>query len=67
MAWPPESGFFAAPPDPGLFDPAVEFDILERMVEAGPLVDGTTGLTTATVDGLRFEDYAAVLRNLGER
>ena len=41
-----------------------EFEILEAMVEAGPLVDGVTGLATPTVDGLSFEKYADVLTRL---
>jgi hypothetical protein len=35
------------------------------MVERGPLVDGKTGRFEATVDGLSFEHYAEVLKQLG--
>jgi hypothetical protein len=34
------------------------------MVDAGPLVDGVTGEPTATVDGLPWDVYAAVLPGL---
>jgi hypothetical protein len=54
----------AAPPDADLWKPEYEFQILERMVEAGPLVDGVTGLATPTVDGLTFEKYAEVMDQL---
>jgi len=46
---------------PELFGPARERAILQRMVEEGPLVDGVTGLPTATVDGLGWADYSSVL------
>ncbi len=52
--------------DPALFDPARERELLELMVERGPLVDGTTGKRQATVDGLTFEEYAKPLVRLGE-
>jgi hypothetical protein len=51
-----------APDD--VFDVERERDLLQRMVEGGPLVDGVTGLPTATVDGLPFERYAEPLRRL---
>jgi hypothetical protein len=54
-----------APADPGLFDSKKEFEILETMVEAGPLVDGVSGRATPTVDGLHFDRYAEVLSRLG--
>jgi hypothetical protein len=54
-----------APPDPGLFNPEKEFEILECMVEDGPLVDGVSGLTAPTVDGLHFDRYAEVMKKLG--
>jgi hypothetical protein len=47
-----------------LFEPERERQLLEVMVEQGPLVDGVTGRPTATVDGLPFDKYAAVLRRL---
>lgn len=52
------------PADHDLFDPAREQALLETMVRKGPLVDGVTGQQTATVDGLDFASYAAVLRKL---
>jgi hypothetical protein len=54
-----------APPEPGLFDVERERELLQVMVERGPLVDGLTGQPTATVDGLPFEHYAEPLRRLG--
>lgn len=54
------------PYDAALFDAAQEFDLLERMIDRGPLVDGTTGQPTATVDGLPFERYVAVLAQIGK-
>jgi hypothetical protein len=54
------------PHDPALFDPARERELLELMVERGPLVDGPSGKRQATVDGLTFEDYAKPLVRLGE-
>jgi hypothetical protein len=54
------------PHDAALYDPARELAILERMVERGPLVDGTSGKRQATVDGLSFEEYAKPLTRLGE-
>ncbi|MBI2808459.1 MAG: DUF4392 domain-containing protein [Planctomycetes bacterium] len=47
--------------DAALLDPVREREILEVMVDAGPLVDGVTGQATATVDGLTWEEYAGVL------
>jgi hypothetical protein len=54
------------PHDSALFDPARERELLERMVERGPLVDGVAGRQQATVDGLSFEEYAKPLARLGE-
>jgi hypothetical protein len=54
----------AVAPEPSLFHTETEFDILEYMVESGPLVDGVSGLATATVDGLDFQKYAAVMNEL---
>ncbi len=53
-----------APPDPELFNPDREKELLELMVERGPLVDGVTGLPTTSVDGLPFERYAKPLVKL---
>ena len=48
-------------PDASLFDPVRERQILEVMVEEGPLVDGVLGKPSVTVDGLTWEQYADVL------
>jgi hypothetical protein len=53
-----------APHDPKLFDAENERALLEKMVRNGPLVDGLSGKRTTTVDGLAFDDYAAVLVRL---
>jgi hypothetical protein len=53
-------------PDPELFDPDREQELLREMVERGPLVDGVTGQPTVTVDGLAFERYVEPLRRLAE-
>jgi len=55
-----------APPDPELFDPARERELLRIMVERGPLVDGTSGQATVTVDGLSFERYVEPLVQIGK-
>ncbi len=34
------------------------------MIEAGPLVDGVSGLAAPTVDGLPFERYSEILKKL---
>lgn len=47
-----------------LFDPEKEREMLQIMVERGPLVDGVTGQQTATVDGIDFERYGDKLRQL---
>ena len=52
--------------DASLFDPSRELEILEIMVDEGPLVDGVLGKPSATVDGLTWEQYAAVLTKIGE-
>ncbi|MBI1830314.1 MAG: DUF4392 domain-containing protein [Planctomycetes bacterium] len=51
--------------DAGLFDPVREHEILEVMVDAGPLVDGVLGTPTASVDGLEWNQYARVLTRIG--
>ncbi|MCI0638512.1 MAG: DUF4392 domain-containing protein [Gemmataceae bacterium] len=51
-------------PPANLFNPDMEQQILQRMVEAGPLVDGVSGLKTATVDGCSFDTYGKVLTSL---
>jgi hypothetical protein len=54
----------ARPLAPELFAVEREREILGRMVENGPLVDGVTGKPTVTVDGLEFDRYAEPLRCL---
>jgi hypothetical protein len=49
-----------------LFDPDRERQILQVMVDAGPLVDGVTGKQTATVDGLSWDDYIRPLVEIGK-
>jgi hypothetical protein len=51
--------------DARLFDGAVEQKVLQTMVHHGPLVDGVRGRPAATVDGLDWQRYAAVLERLG--
>jgi D-glutamate cyclase len=53
-------------PNPRLFDPAAERRILQVMVDQGQLVDGVLGTPSATVDGLSWEQYSAVLARLRE-
>ncbi len=55
----------AAPADRELFNSDKELDILEAMIDAGPLVDGVSGLATASVDGVGFDRYAEILKELG--
>ena len=50
--------------DRSLFDAVREREILQVMVEQGPLVDGVTGKSSATVDGLTWEEYAEVLTKI---
>jgi hypothetical protein len=50
--------------DGELFDAHRERELLQIMVEKGPLVDGVTGQPTATVDGLDFERYVEPLRRI---
>lgn len=54
------------PSDSELFDVARERELLQVMIDRGPLVDGVSGEPTLTVDGLSFERYAEPLRQLGE-
>jgi hypothetical protein len=51
---------------PPWFSLEQERDILEAMVKAGPLVDGVSGRTEATVDGLEWSEYAAPIQQLLE-
>jgi hypothetical protein len=52
--------------DASLFDPVQEWEILDVMVQEGPLVDGVTGKPSATVDGLTWEEYSKMLVAIGE-
>jgi D-glutamate cyclase len=52
--------------DRDLFDLERERQLLQWMVERGPLVDGVTGQQSATVDGLDFDRYAEPLGQLGK-
>jgi hypothetical protein len=47
-------------------DPDREREILQAMVDAGPLVDGVTGKQEATVDGLSWDDYIKPLEEIGK-
>jgi hypothetical protein len=49
-----------------VFDLEREVELLEIMVEKGPLVDGVSGLPTATVDGLQIDEYLKPLDLLGK-
>ncbi|HEX4613150.1 MAG TPA: glutamate cyclase domain-containing protein [Urbifossiella sp.] len=53
-------------PPVDLFDPDREREVLEEMVQKGPLVDGVTGRQTATVDGLTWDEYARPLVRIRE-
>jgi D-glutamate cyclase len=56
------AGLFACKgltPAPELFSAEQELRRLEELIRLGKLVDGVTGLPTATVDGLSWEDYLA--------
>ncbi|MGE3808770.1 MAG: glutamate cyclase domain-containing protein, partial [Gemmataceae bacterium] len=50
--------------DPNLFDLDQEQELLRLMVDEGPLVDGFSGQSTVTVDGLSFEKYAEALKKI---
>jgi hypothetical protein len=52
-------------PLPRLFDVKRERELLSIMVEAGPLVDGVLGRPEVSVDGLPFDRYLDVLRQVG--
>jgi hypothetical protein len=54
------------PLNPELFDLDRERELLQVMVDEGPLVDGVTTQRIAQVDGLTFERYAEPLRRIGE-
>jgi hypothetical protein len=42
-----------------------EYRVIESMVQAGPLVDGMTGVQSVTVDGIDFDEYLQPLRQIG--
>ena len=50
--------------DAELFDPARESVLLQVMIARGPLVDGTTGQPSLSVDGLNMDRYLEPLRQL---
>jgi hypothetical protein len=50
--------------DSALFDVERERELLEIMVERGPLVDGMSGQMAVSVDGLEFERYAEALTRI---
>jgi hypothetical protein len=49
-----------------LFDKDRERELLHLMVQCGPLVDGVSGEPGLYIDGLAFEEYAAVLDVFGD-
>jgi hypothetical protein len=51
-------------PRPEWYDGERERNLLQVMVERGPLVDGATGQPTMTVDGLTFDRYLEPLHRL---
>jgi hypothetical protein len=53
-------------PNPDLFSVERERELLRVMVERGSLVDGMTGLSAVSVDGLAFERYAEPLGQLAK-
>lgn len=53
-------------PPEDLFNTDRERDILEVMVQTGPLVDGVISTATVSVDGLPWEDYTRPLARLQE-
>ncbi len=52
--------------DACLFDGRLEREILQAMVEQGPLVDGVVGRPVATIDGLAWDRYAELLGQIGK-
>jgi hypothetical protein len=55
-----------AAPDAELGDLEREFELLQLMVERGPLVDGMSGEMMPLVDGLPFPLYADMLRRIND-
>jgi hypothetical protein len=53
-----------ASPAKAVFDAERERELLQRMVDAGPLVDGILGKPVVSVDGLPFERHAEVLQRM---
>jgi hypothetical protein len=52
--------------DASLFEVDRERELLEKLVERGPLVDGVSGQRTVTVDGLTFDEYAKPVGRIAE-
>ncbi len=48
------------------FDPERERQLLQLIVDEGPLVDGKTSQPTATVDGVAFDEYIKPLVRIQE-
>jgi D-glutamate cyclase len=53
-------------PDDDLYDSVRERELLGKMVDEGPLVDGVLGKPSVSVDGLSFDRYVEVLVRLRE-
>lgn len=53
-------------PPAGLFDLQRERETLQAMVRGGPLVDGVSGRTAVTVDGLAWDEYVRPLHQIRE-
>ena len=54
-----------APADPDLFNPEREYELIQTMVEEGPLVDGVSGQPEPTVDGLVFAEHQSPASEVG--
>jgi hypothetical protein len=48
-----------------MFDPRIEGELLQVLVERGGLVDGVTGAPEASVDAVSLDQYGEVLRRMG--
>lgn len=51
--------------DDSLYDPKRERELLQTMINAGPLVDGVTLRHETTVDGLPFDQYCETMSAIG--
>ncbi len=56
----------SASSDPDLYSAEHERQLLQVMLDFGPLVDGVTGQRSASIDGLPFDQYAEVLSQIGK-